>query len=110
MSLYGQYVKERENINVIETEGGFVSYFISKNFIFIKDLYVIPELRMTGIASGLADEVAEIGLDAGCTKMSCTVAIDTNNATESLKASLSYGFKLDSLDSANNLIYLSKEI
>jgi GNAT superfamily N-acetyltransferase len=52
-SLYARYIKERENIECLETEDGFCTYAISPdgNELHIHDVYVVPEKRKTGIGS-----------------------------------------------------------
>lgn len=48
--LYKRYLKERENLDVIENYGGFLLYKFENNHCFVNDCYVIPELRKKGVA------------------------------------------------------------
>jgi predicted GNAT family acetyltransferase len=108
LSLYGQYVIEREGMEIIETEISFVTYYFVEKECYIKDVFVKEEHRKTGEATRLGDEVAKIAKSKGCTKLYGTVCPTAKGSTESLKFLLSYGFKLDS--SVANFIALVKEL
>ena len=106
--LFSFYLKERENLEVLECDAGFAIYQIVDDMIYLKDIYVVPSERQTGLAKWMADQIAEIGRDAGCKKMIGSVSPIANNATLGMKAILSYGFSL--LKSTESLILFSKEI
>jgi predicted GNAT family acetyltransferase len=108
LSLYGQYVIEREGMEIIETEISFVTYYFVEKECYIKDVFVKEEHRKTGEATRLGDEVAKIAKSKGCTKLYGTVCPTAKGSTESLKFLLAYGFKLDS--SVANFIALVKEL
>ena len=108
MSLYGQYIAERENKSIIETDKGFVTFYPMNGGLYLEDIYVIPEERHSREASKLADQVAEIALEKGLTKLYGSVVPSANNSTASLRVLLGYGFKLDSC--TNNFILFRKEL
>lgn len=111
MSLYGEYIKERLGREIIETEHGFASYVIcgeNQNECYIIDIYTSPEFRKQGAASTLADLITEKAKELGCTILSGSVDPTTNNATDSLKVLLAYGFELVAI--GNGLIWFKKEI
>ena len=108
MSLFGEYIKERLNKDIVEDENGFATYYFVKDGIYLEDMYVLPSHRKTFYPKHLADKVASIGKEKGFNKMFTTVVPSTNNATVSLKACISYGFKLHSCE--QNLIILVKEL
>lgn len=108
MSLFGEYIKERLNKDIIEDDKGFATYYFVKDGIYLEDMYISPAHRKTFYTKYLADKVAKIGKEKGFNKMFTTVVPSTNNATVSLKACISYGFKLHSCE--QNLIILVKEI
>jgi ribosomal protein S18 acetylase RimI-like enzyme len=108
-SLYAQYLTERTNDAIIETDEGFVTYrFLNDKQCYIVDIFVKPEHRRSRVASRLADEVTQAARENGCSELVSTVVPSANGSTNSLKAVLSYGFKLDS--ATNNVICLTKEI
>lgn len=107
-SLYGRYIKERENKYIIEDEIGFVTFKFESDYCYIVDLYVLPEHRKSHVASSYADKVAEIAKKAGYDKLLGTVSPQANKSTESIEILIAYGFKL--LQSDHNLLYFTKEI
>lgn len=108
MSLYAEYVKEREGKSVIEHEHGFATYYPHNGFMYIEDIYVIPTHRKTDVASQLADQIATQAKEAGYNKLLGSVSTLANNPTVSVKVLLSYGFKV--LGAETNMIWFSKEI
>lgn len=107
-SLYGFYIKEREDFSILEVDGGFITYKITGEDVYIRDLYIVPSERRTRLATTLADEVAEIAKSEGCTKMFGSICPTTKGANESLQVLLAYGFRLANAQS--NLILFVKEL
>lgn len=107
-SLYAQYIKERLNKDIIETEQGFATYFFIEGGCYIEDIYVHPDHRHSHVASQLADQIAMISKERGVNKLLGSVVPTSNYSTQSIQVLLAYGFKLDS--STNNLILFSKDI
>lgn len=107
-TLYGKYVKERENKNILEREHGFATYSFAKDHVYIEDIYVTPEHRKSSLASEMADEIAKIAKSQGINVMLGSVCPQTNNATTSIRVLLAYGFSL--LHSSEDMIYFKKEI
>lgn len=108
MSLFGQYIKERENKEIVENDYGFATYTFVNDGVYIEDIYVIPSHRKSSIASELADAVAKVAKDKGLTKLYGSVVPSTQNSTISLKVLLAYGFKVNS--SERNVIFMVKDI
>jgi ribosomal protein S18 acetylase RimI-like enzyme len=108
MSLYADYLRERTDKRILEDEKGFVTYYFINDGVYLEDIYVSPDYRHSGVASEMADKVAEIAKEQGCTKMFGTICPAANNSTEGLKVLLAYGFRLDSC--VNNFIALKKDI
>ncbi len=67
MSLYAEYLKERTYDEIIETDEGFATYRVIEEgkAVYIVDIYVTPEARKAGLASKLADQIAEIANSRG---------------------------------------------
>ena len=108
MSLFAEYIRERCNKEIIETEKGFLTYFFIPAGVYIEDLYIKPDFRHSHEASKMADKVAEIAKARGVTKMYGTVMPSANNSTDSMKVLIAYGFKIDSAE--HNAIVMVKEI
>lgn len=107
-SLYARYIHEREEMGCVEAEHGFATYRVNLAQCYIRDIYVEPAYRKTGLASELADKITEIAKSRGCSYLTGSVAPEATGSTESLKVLLAYGFKLYKIDT--NLIWFIKEI
>lgn len=108
MSLYANYLKERQELECIETADGFISYKISKPECFINDTYVRPERRKNNIARELCDMVTTVAKKAGCEYLTLSVCPSSNGAHVSMLAALSYDMKLYKAD--KDLVYFIKRI
>ena|ERR1700761_1557905 len=109
MSLFSDYILERECKHTLETPEGFATYvFLPEGRCYIDNIYVVPEQRKTNVASCLADQIAGIAKENGCKILLGSVVPAAKNSTDSLKVLLAYGFKLDSCE--NNFILFAKDI
>ncbi len=108
MSLYADYIKEREGKHIIEDEDGFATYLFGDGYVYIVDIYVTKESRHKGVGQAYAEKIAEIAKEKGFNKLLGTVDPLTNGSTYNVYAFIKYGFKISSCD--GTLIYLTKEI
>lgn len=110
LSLYGQYISERTQDAVLESEYGFLTYryLDDGKTVYIIDIYVVPEERHKNRAAEMADIVAQSAKIKGCTEMIGTVIPSTKNSTASLKVLLGYGMTLKS--SGNDVIVFRKDL
>jgi GNAT superfamily N-acetyltransferase len=95
-SLYAQYVRERGIDQIIETEKGFATYrYLNEGrTVYIVDIFVLPEHRKAGAAAGIADAIAALSRDKGCTEMWGTVTPQAKGSTASVRVLLAYGMDL----------------
>lgn len=108
MSLFGQYISEREGKEIVEDNQGFATYFYVNDGVYIENIYVSPDFRQAGVASKYADQIAELAKAKGYKKMYGSVAPSKKGSTASLKVLFAYGFELES--AAQNAIIVVKEI
>lgn len=108
MSLFGDYIKQRENKDIIETDKGFATYSVVKDGIYIEDIFVSSDYRHSHEAARMADQIAIIAKEKGLNKLFGSISPTANHSTSSLKVLLAYGFQLDS--ATNNFILLKKDI
>lgn len=110
MSLYAEYVKEREEKFVIENEEAFCKYGINEKekYCYIEDLYVRPESRKSGIGQRMTDFICIIAKNKGCKKVITSMVPSAKGSDYSMKVILKYGFRLRSSD--YNVIYFEKEL
>lgn len=108
MSLYAEYVKEREGFETVEAVQGFATYKIFDKECYIRDLYVIPQYRKTQLASSIANIIAAIAKTKGCTILTGSVAKLDPNKEQNIEVLKRYGMKQFN---ENEEIYMfSKEI
>lgn len=108
MSLYADYLIEREGKSVLELEHGFAVYQFLGDTCYIVDIYVKPQHRKSGYASIMADKIAKLAKEKGYNKLLGSVDLRANGCTISMKALLGYGFNLKFCD--GQTIFLEKEI
>lgn len=93
-SLYGQYIKERLDKNILEDKHGFATYYFDGAYCYIEDIFVVEEKRTCGVAAQLADKITEIAKQKNCLALIGSVKPSANGSTTSVKVLLAYGFKL----------------
>lgn len=93
-SHYADYIKEREGFDIIEDQYGFATYKIFGEECYLRDIYVTPQYRRSSIAMSYCDQIEQIAKESGCKFLTGSIAIGANGNTESLKAVLAAGFKL----------------
>lgn len=107
-SLYAQYIKEREELEIVENEFGFATYKIRNEEVYILDIYVVPEMRKTGMAKTIGDQICFYAKERGAKKAFGSVDVGTVGATISIQGLISWGMTAHSVN--GNLIYFSKDI
>lgn len=108
MSLYAQYLKEREDCEVLENEFGFLAYRITPGHgCFIRDFFTVPEERGKGHGKALWAELQMLAQKHDCTDFVAQVDTRTKTANESLNIILAHGFRVVSAE--ENRIFLFKE-
>jgi ribosomal protein S18 acetylase RimI-like enzyme len=108
MSLYGDYIKERENFQIVENDKGFMTFVIENDYCYIRDIYVSPEYRRQKVGLELLNQIIEIAKQHEIKVLTGSVCTAVNHVEESLTVLLHNGFKLINLD--GNMIYFKKEI
>lgn len=108
MSLYADYIKEREGKDTVETADGFATYISHEDGMYIESIYVKPEQRKSGAAAKLADIITEIARAKQLKKLYGSVSPSAIGSTASLKVLLAYGFELHSAQP--NFIVMKKDI
>ena len=110
MSLYANYLTEKTDDQILETEKGFATYryLEDESAVYIVDIYVLPEFRKSGEAAAMADAIATEAKERGVKRLVGSVVPSNKGSTDSLRVLLAYGFKLDS--SSNNFLLFKKEL
>lgn len=108
LSLYSDYILEREGRRCIEDSEGFVTFKILGKECYIQEVYIVPEKRRSGKGREFVNKVECVAKEKGCLILTTTVCPSTNNSTESITAILKTDFKL--MKSELDLIWFAKEI
>ncbi len=107
-SLYGDYIKEREGFDLIETDRSFATYKIRDGECFIGHMYVAPEYRKQGLARSLTEKLLAVAKEKECVALVGTVALDVKGATKTLKAALEIGYGV--FQARDNVIVIAIKI
>ncbi len=92
-TLYAEYIKERQGINIIEDEYGFITWQPRKDECFIVDMYVRPDYRKQKCGQRLLSRlVNEVKNSAKV--MTANIWLWDPNCNGTLQASLASGFTL----------------
>ncbi len=109
MSLYADYIKEREDKEIVESDLGFATFKTFPNGeCYLQDLYVAPQMRKSGLATTMTNQIVQIAKERGCHTLVGSVCTDDNNATRNMKVFLSYGMQIQRV--VGNIILLNKSI
>ena len=108
MSLYGKYIKERENTEIIETPYGFATYKVLDDSLYVIDIYILPEFRRLGKAEDLMNQSYNIAKELEKKWVLGSVCLDANGREASLMAAFYWGMTISHYN--GNMIYLKKEI
>lgn len=106
--MYWQYVKERLDLEVLETPEGFALFKVLPEGVYIAEVYVTPEYRKAGIGRFFVNTIAENAKKLGHTKLITSCVPSGKTSDDALRAILAVGFKL--INCEKDIIYLAKDI
>ena len=92
--MYAQYVKERENLDEIKTDKGFIHYRIEGDICVINDYFVLKEFRQEGHGYFLANQVFELCKQLGIKMVYCQTDERANGHKFSQFTIENFGFDL----------------
>ena len=107
-SLWARYCAETEGAETIENETGFVTFVSFPDHIFIRECYVIPVCRQSGVGTLFMQELEALARERGLELLITSVNVTSNTCGLSLQAQLSYGFVPFSADQGK--IWLRKSV
>lgn len=108
MDLYRKYLEEREEAHLLDYEWGFAVYKYGKDYVYLQDIYVVPEQRQNKLGIHLMNEVAKEAKERGCVNMIGSVKPSAPFAKEMHEIMYKVGFKL--FKSEKDFVYYIKEI
>lgn len=108
-SLYGMYIAEREDKDIIESDKGFATYKLFDNGeCYIQDLYIVPGYRQSGFATEMTNKIVDIAKERGCHTLIGSVCSDDKSATRNMKVFLAYGMQISNI--IGTMIFLKKNL
>jgi hypothetical protein len=108
-SLYAMYIKEREGKEIVESENGFATYQIfPTGECYIQDIFVVPEMRKSGLTAIMQSKIADIAKTKGCHTLLGSVCMNTPDANRNLKILLNDGWMVHNM--VSDMIYLNKKL
>lgn len=107
-SLYAQYLRERENAEVLEYDWGFAVYKMAPDHVYLQDIYIVPAERNADRGQELMQEVAAIARTKGIKTMFGSICPSAKNSAKMERIMLHLGFELDSC--GHDIIYYKKSI
>ncbi len=108
-SLYAQFAKELHGLDTLEYDWGFATYELGPDYVYIVDIYVVPEERANKKGIQLMHQIESIAKTRGATKMYGSVPARDNDQSEASYKMLQHlGFCDSHVDSEN--IYLVRDI
>lgn len=110
MSLFTDYLKEREGKEVIEKDFGFCVYKVNKDHTYLQDVYIVPEFRKSGKGRSFVDKMEEIAKENGHSVVITSFCLNANNWMQSKMSIQKCGFKYYAKDKVNKMIYCIKEL
>ncbi len=108
--MYAEYLKEREGIETLTSENGFMTYTLTDDAVYIVDVYIRPEARKTGEATKLEAKVIEKAKEAGKSHLMGSVSFGVAGIDASLKMMVRSGYSFLSFDNEKQLMYFVKGI
>jgi len=108
MSLYAQYVKEREGADTVETSEGFYSYKLEGEYLFIVDLYVIPSARGRKVGSEFGAQLEGLAREFRKKKILCTASLNANNSQDAIAFIIMNGYSI--INYTDTQVYFEKEV
>lgn len=110
MSLYADYVRERNKWDVIENDDGFLAFQFGDGVCWVRELYIRPEQRNKKCAKLMLDLLAEQCAKKDVKFFYATVCPYAREANAVLTMAINYGFKLCDVDPVGRVVVIRKEL
>lgn len=107
-SLFAAYFKELAGEDTIIVDDGFVVFSEEEDHVYLKDIYVRPEARHTGLGQELLAAVENIARQLKKPRIVGSVVPSYAGSTKRTEGMLKIGFKV--LKAEQDIIYFIKEL
>ena len=107
MSLYADYLSERQDVQHIEFDGGFANFRkLDADTYYFVDIFVVKEKRKTTLASEIIKRVCQLAKDDGAKKIIGSIDLSANGVTNSMR--LLIGNKMEFSHYNGTMLYFVK--
>jgi ribosomal protein S18 acetylase RimI-like enzyme len=107
-SMYAAYLKELEGFEIVQHEHGYMTYKLFPEHAYIRDVYVMPEFRQTGVGRDMMKQVVDEAKKCKLNKLVGSVVPSHNDSDYRMEVMRRSGFVL--LQSQDDIIYFVKDI
>ena len=108
MSLYADYIKEREGYETVEDGTFFVTYLELEDALYIRDIYIAPEYRNKMKSIEIGEMTIGLAKEKGLKALIGSVDTTTNGWRRNKEIMEKFGYKEVYQD--GNVIYFNKEL
>lgn len=93
------YLKERDGVEVLLADGGFLTYLIAGDQLYIADFYLDEKHRASKehFLSFMRRALVE-GVSRGCKMFTCHVGLSNKNLNEVVVTRLRFGFRITGVE------------
>lgn len=106
--LYQAYIRERQGLESLWREHGFIIYRITGSECFLVDMFIEKSERRSGRGRLLLEELEKIAIDTKCNVITANIHLSDPNANKTLLASMACGFALEAC--GNNVLLIAKKL
>ena len=106
MEKYKEYIKEREGLELLESENGFVTYSMNSECFYLAEIYVRPHVRGSLEAYKLFKRCVQMAKENGCVSILGSVDDTTIGWENSVNLMTRLGFVRSG--ALENLLFFKK--
>ena len=107
-TLYAEYIKERENFDIIENENCFIIYKIKGDSAFISHSFTRKDLRQRGEMASLLAELCILLRMKNVLLLNATIDLRDVNASRTTLAALKCDFEIKAAE--NGILYIEVDL
>lgn len=93
-SMYAEFIKEREGLDLIETNAGFLTFKIVGGECFIANMFIRPSERGSQLCEELLSNLFDYAMTRKCEVVTGNIHLNDKGCNRTLRAALKNGFNL----------------
>ena len=108
MKHYGEFIKEREGLDLLEFPEGFLTFKVEADECFVANLFIHPDFRGTPALFRFYEKLEKLSLEKNAKYISANIHLNDHGFNRTLKAVLKLGFSL--VQAQNGSVIIVKKI